>query len=134
MEVYLTLPFPPTVNSYYVKTRQGIFISAKGRKFRNAVLNEAVQQKAYELKMEERISMEVILYPPDERRRDVDNYMKGLLDSITNAGVWIDDQQVDMLTIHRGVKTSPGVCRIRLTEHHGLIMPNKDEIWDYLES
>lgn len=36
----------------------------------------------------------VSLHAPDRRRRDVDNYAKALLDSLTEAGVWADDSQI----------------------------------------
>jgi hypothetical protein len=31
--------------------------------------------------------VEILLYPPDNRRRDIDNYTKGLFDALTHAGV-----------------------------------------------
>ncbi len=35
------------------------------------------------------------LYPPDKRRRDLDNFDgKALWDALTKAGVWKDDSQV----------------------------------------
>ena len=48
-----------------------------------------------------RLRVELLLYPPDRRRRDIDNYAKSLLDSLTKAGVWEDDSQIDELTIKR---------------------------------
>lgn len=45
-----------------------------------------------------RVRMFVALYPPD-RRRDVDNYAKALLDSLVEAGVLADDSQVDDLRL-----------------------------------
>ncbi|MCG7044530.1 RusA family crossover junction endodeoxyribonuclease, partial [Pseudomonas aeruginosa] len=40
--------------------------------------------------------------PPDRRKRDLDNLLKGLLDSLTKAGAWDDDGLVDDLRIVRG--------------------------------
>jgi crossover junction endodeoxyribonuclease RusA len=33
--------------------------------------------------------------PPDNRKRDTNNYAKALLDACTKAGVWKDDDQVE---------------------------------------
>ncbi|MCV5079210.1 RusA family crossover junction endodeoxyribonuclease, partial [Escherichia coli] len=39
-------------------------------------------------------SVEIVLFPPDNRIRDLDNYNKALFDALTHAGVWEDDSQV----------------------------------------
>lgn len=48
-----------------------------------------------------RLRVVLILNPPDRRRRDVDNYSKGLLDAFTHAGIWADDEQIDELLIRK---------------------------------
>ena len=100
------LDYPPTVNNYYVKTQRGVFISQKGRKYRAAVA-EAINGQMPGLHIEEKMLVEVILYPPDNRKRDLDNYMKSLLDALTQAGLWEDDSLIDQLFVYRGVKVSP---------------------------
>jgi len=47
------------------------------------------------------------LYMPDKRRRDVDNLPKGMLDGLTHAGIWTDDDLVDDMRIKR-VRDSEG--------------------------
>jgi len=131
-ELYIELPFPPTVNSYYSKTQRGIYISKKGRAFRDQCAECCVEQNAYNLLLSGRLTMDVILYPLDVRRRDLDNYMKGLLDALTISKVWEDDEQVDNLIIHRGIKVKGGKCAVRITDHHGLILPNSQDIWDHI--
>lgn len=48
------------------------------------------------------VSVDIVAYMPDRRRRDLDNILKSLLDSLTHAGVWDDDDQVHDLRIRRG--------------------------------
>lgn len=45
------------------------------------------------------IAMTMELYPPDRRRRDVDNYSKTVLDALTHARLWRDDSQIKRQTV-----------------------------------
>jgi crossover junction endodeoxyribonuclease RusA len=46
------------------------------------------------LRLVEPLSIEVLLYPPDKRVRDMDNAWKVIGDAMTRAGVWQDDSQI----------------------------------------
>lgn len=117
----LYLPYPPTVNSYYVKTRNGIFISTKGKKFR-ADVAEAVLQQLPDTSIDHKCLIEVVLYPPDARKRDIDNCLKALLDSLTKCGLWHDDVLIDQIFLYRGVRMKPyGSTFIRISEAGPLI-------------
>lgn len=48
------------------------------------------------------VQVDLELRAPDRRRRDVDNFCKGVLDALTHAGIWVDDSQIDQLNIRRG--------------------------------
>lgn len=122
-ELILYLPWPPTVNNYYHHTRRGVFISSKGRAYR-AALAEALVQHGYIETLSERLYVEVTLYPPDVRKRDLDNYMKSLLDACTHAGLWEDDSQIDQLEIRRGMKVKSGAVIMGITDA-GPVIP-----WD----
>lgn len=89
--VTLTLPWPPSVNTYWRRRGPRYFVSAAGVEFREAV-------RAITLGRVRRIDGPVILRlraePPDNRRRDLDNVMKALLDGLQHGGVYADDSQV----------------------------------------
>ena len=122
MHYELYLPFPPTVNNYYVKTGRGIYISQKGRKFTDLVLAAVIEQLP-SIHIEDRMLVEVVLYPPDKRKRDIaDNYGKGLLDSLTKAGLWLDDSLIDQCFYYRGQVTRGGCTFVRITDG-GPIVP-----------
>ena len=116
MHYEIHLPFPPTVNNYYVKTNRGIYISQKGRKFRAEVL-KAISEQLPGVHIDERMLVEIVLYPPDARKRDVDNYNKALLDAITEADLWEDDKLIDQLFMYRGqVRSRNGSVYVRITD------------------
>lgn len=112
-DIELYVPWPPTVNSYYSHTKRGVFISKKGRQYRDEVLSE-IQQQTPNMQLDESIHLTVILYPPDRRRRDLDNYMKALLDACTEAGLWEDDSLIDQLYILRGSVVRQGAVKLIL--------------------
>ena len=99
--IQITLPWPPTVNTYYRSFNGRTLISAKGREYAKAVADQVLIQRAGKL-LEGRIEVRIEAWPPDKRKRDLDNLFKSLLDSLTKAGVWLDDSQIDRLSIARG--------------------------------
>lgn len=99
----IKLDYPPSVNHYWIHgTRNGraiVYIGAKGRIYRETsywVIKEALNGAAA---LTENVSLSVSLYPPDRRKRDVDNVLKCLLDTLTHANVWEDDSQVKHLEV-----------------------------------
>ena len=115
-DIVLYLPFPPTINSYYKMTRQGQrYLDKTVREFRQKVAH-TVNEQAPGLHLDDPLFMEVYLFMPDRRKRDVDNYMKGLLDALTEAGLWEDDSLVDQLHIYRGEIVKGGLVRVELSE------------------
>ena len=116
----LELPFPPSVNTYWRHPTNGRLagrhlISEKGREYRQAVIAEAGR---YQLpKMQGKLSVHIDAFPPDNRRRDLDNMMKGLLDGLVHAQVIEDDSQIDKLSIERGVVCKGGRVRVYVSEY-----------------
>jgi len=114
----LYLPFPPTVNNYYKKSAHGgRYISQKGRLFRAQVAEAVIDQIGDSVPLDYQMLVEVILFPPDNRTRDVDNYNKALLDAISETGFWLDDKFIDQLFVYRGeVRSRRGSCYVRISE------------------
>lgn len=106
--IELTLPYPPTNNTYYrnvrLKNVSRTLISEKGR----AYAAQVAQLIGKVEPIDARIQLKIEAYPPDERRRDLDGIPKGLLDALTKAGFWLDDEQIDDLRIIRMPKLKGG--------------------------
>jgi len=105
------LPYPPSVNTYWGFKGSQRFLTAKARQFKKDVFAAFVlsEHEGFEA---HRVSLTVYLHAPDKRVRDIDNIAKPLLDALTQAGVFIDDSQVDRLMIVRKEKIKGGACRI----------------------
>jgi Holliday junction resolvase RusA-like endonuclease len=58
------------------------------------------------------VELDVVLFPRDKKLMDIDNMLKCLGDSLQDAGVFDDDQQVWKITIERGEKIKGGGCQV----------------------
>ena len=115
-DIVLHLPWPPTVNSYYKITKYGQrYLDKKVRPFRELVA-ESLSEQVPGLALDDRLFLEVYLFPPDRRKRDLDNYMKGLLDAVTQAEMWVDDSLIDQLHIFRGETVDEGAVVISISD------------------
>ena len=112
--ITITLPFPPSVNHYYRRVAEKTLISEDGRIYQRQVATLVLVNR-WKFMMAGRLSVDIILHPPDRRRRDVDNSHKALLDSMTKAGVWLDDSQIDDLRIRRGEVRTPATAVVSIT-------------------
>lgn len=93
------LPFPPSVNHYWRRVGQRTLISRSGRAFRENVIASVFEQGR--TKIVGRLAVTIEVYPPDRRRRDLDNLTKSTLDALAHAGVFDDDEQIDELRLRR---------------------------------
>ncbi len=100
-----TLPYPPTVNHYWLRTRRGVRISDGGRAYRRRVRGILAGVPT----LPGRVAVAITVFPPDvPRKRDLDNLLKGLLDALEHAGVYEDDSQIDLIRIEWGGEPVPG--------------------------
>lgn len=110
----ITLPFPPSNNTYYRRVGAKTLISAKGRAYCKAVIKACIE--AGISRQDGRLAVVIKACPPDRRRRDLDNMLKGLLDALTHGGAWEDDSQIDQLAIIRGPIKALGCVEVTISE------------------
>ncbi|HGG5995413.1 TPA: RusA family crossover junction endodeoxyribonuclease [Salmonella enterica subsp. diarizonae serovar 61:r:z53] len=119
----LTLPFPPSVNTYWRSPNKGPLkghhlVSVRGRKYQSDACAAVIEQLRRLPKPSTALAaVEIILYPPDNRIRDLDNYNKALFDALTHAGVWEDDSQVKRMLVEWGPPVPKGKVEITITKY-----------------
>lgn len=115
-DLILHLPFPPSEKSYYaIGKSKNKYVTKVGKAYQTAIA-ESVHEQSASINIMSPISMTVILYMPDRRVRDVDNYMKALLDGLDLAGVYDDDNLVDQLHSVRGEVVKGGSCVVLISD------------------
>jgi len=111
-EICLCLPFPPTMNHYWLRTRNGgLRLSDAGEVFRE----EATLIGRHAGTVSGRLEVWVTLQPPDHRIWDLDNRLKPVLDALQHSGVIENDGHIDKLHVERAdVNKGNGVCLVRI--------------------
>jgi len=99
-DITISLPWPPTANTYWRRRGNIYFISPKGLAYRNNTILECYNFRGC-FSEDKRLRVIVEAFPPDKRRRDIDNIFKVLLDSLQYAKVYEDDSQIDYLCVQR---------------------------------
>ena len=99
MKLQFDLPYPPSVNHYWRRVGARTLISRQGRTFRESVCSLLALRRLRPL--EGWLKVHLQIFPPDRRRRDVDNIQKPVLDALQHAGVYHDDFQIVSLVTDR---------------------------------
>lgn len=102
----MVIPWPPSVNRIWrhlvIRGAGRTVMSKEGREYRARVAAELSGTfRGRPPRYAEPVAVVIRAYPPDERRRDLDNVLKAALDALSAAGVWDDDCRVADLRIVR---------------------------------
>jgi len=123
----LILPYPPSVNHY---KKVGRIVKTKSGKLYQQRVNTLQTEKFYfdvymlykKLKPQERpkfddsaiFSVEVYVHPPDDKKRDIDNICKVLIDSLVRAHVIVDDSNIHRLYVEKCNMIEGGQVVVRI--------------------
>lgn len=108
------LPYPPSINHYWRRVGGRTLISREGRRYRNRVC--ALLAARGVRPWSGRLAVRLDVYPPDRRRRDLDNVQKALLDALAHGGAYEDDSQIDRLEVERCGVEPPGHVNVEIVE------------------
>jgi crossover junction endodeoxyribonuclease RusA len=114
--ITLELPYPVSVNAYWLASGTRRYISKRGVEFKKRVA-EIWGETEHDGFGDAPVELDVILYPRDKRLMDIDNMLKCLGDSLQDAGCFTDDQQVWKITIKRGAQKKGGGCQVTIKEY-----------------
>ena len=125
MEAQIELPYPPSVNHYKKVGRPSV---SKNGYWYTPMVNTTetkvyywqvfmkIKSKGLESFGDAKIYVEVDVYPPDKRKRDLDGILKVLLDSMQKGGLYDDDHQICRLLVTRMSIIEHGKVVVRIKE------------------
>tara|TARA_R110000822_G_scaffold3036_10_gene13887 strand:+ start:2454 stop:2807 length:354 start_codon:yes stop_codon:yes gene_type:complete len=102
---------PPTVNHYWLQHGVRRFLSKRANTFRHDIKGHCKDKR-----LEGFLSVHIDYYPPDKRKRDIDNIIKPILDALQHAELFEDDYQVKKISANRLETITGGSCVITITE------------------
>ena len=108
--IILHLPYPPSVNNYWIASGHRRFISKRGKEFKEFVAEYCAKHKVKSYGAHD-VRVTIILHPRSKILMDIDNCSKAILDSLQGI-VYDDDQQVVQLLIQRGHLVKGGGCTV----------------------
>jgi crossover junction endodeoxyribonuclease RusA len=113
-KVCLRLPWPPSVNDYYHRGKTGIRRTKRGNQFRYDVLMLLTENPPRHLG-KSRLSVHMMAWPPDKRKRDMDNLLKPILDALeATEFVFENDSQIEDVRITKGPPTKPELSCVEI--------------------
>lgn len=100
----VTLPYPPSVNRYWRRSKFGMYLSKEARDYKEKVKQLVPEQTP----TSDRVEAIVKVFRP-RRRGDLDNVMKAVFDSLKGL-LYVDDSQIyRILAILDDDKVNPRV-------------------------
>lgn len=95
--VTIRLPWPPSVNHYYGRSKNGhVYLKEAGRLYRRKAATEFARLGWPRL--EGKVRVHLVLSPPDQRKRDIDNIRKAVYDALSDRkghwGIIADDADI----------------------------------------
>ena len=103
--IELELPMPPSANRYWRYVNGKVLKSKQARDYIKIIAQlwmvYKTQTKAKAFGKDQRLQIYIQVFPPNRIRRDLDNLLKVLMDSLENAGLFTNDEQIDDIRIMR---------------------------------
>lgn len=88
-----TLPYPPSINNYYGRWGKKVYVKDHVKVYKTIVLY-TIKPKITVVYGDAFVRVDLDIYPPDHRWRDIDNLFKCTFDVIQMLGIVNNDRQI----------------------------------------
>lgn len=101
----------PSVNHYWGQVGNRCYLTQRAKGFQKLVSLHVKRKDSVA-----RLRIEITVCFGDKRKRDIDNILKGVLDSLVKCGLCEDDEQFDEIEVKRGKIIKGGLLKIKVIE------------------
>lgn len=98
-ELVIRLPWPPSINQLWRMGKGNWYATKVGLEFKELVKYFVFKAKSPRFSEFANLSFQLLAYPPDNRRRDLDNLCKICCDSLQDANVYANDCQIKKINM-----------------------------------
>jgi crossover junction endodeoxyribonuclease RusA len=109
------LLYPPSINKLWMRIGNRVVKSPRAQKYVKDSVDFLNYQRLKPILLD-RVMVEIDVYPPDKRIRDLDNIMKLIFDVLVKAAIIKDDFHVQKIIIQRCDIMRGGNIKFRITE------------------
>lgn len=129
------LPFPPSINTLYFQgPKHGQkFLSKKGKEYKARITNLYGSDEMEPITCPIKVRIEMI--PPDSRMRDIDNYIKPVLDGLKYLDIIVDDSQITKMAVlkrSKHPKYNRGMMLVYIREDESEMKDPSEMIDDFM--
>lgn len=133
----LLMPWPPSINSLYCqgKTHGQKFLTKAGKLYKERIVYLYANDNLDPINVPIKVRIE--LFPPNTGRRDVDNYVKPLLDGLKYLELIEDDSLITTLLVIKHTKVpeyNKGFALVYLKEDTRPIKDRSKTIKDFFDT
>lgn len=107
-EIMLRLPWPPSVNRLWRMGKGNWYSTKIYSDYKELIRYVIFKAKSPKFNDYDVLRLTLLLTPPDKRKRDIDGCLKATLDSLQDALVYKDDNQIKSLHVEMMPKDPKG--------------------------
>ena len=116
--IHIVLPYPPSSNNLYATVGHRRVLSSAGRAYKKTVAECClIELVGVPLPLTTRLALILWISPPTRRHYDMDGKVKVVQDALQDAGVFVNDEQIDELHVYRCGIHPGGMAEVILLEY-----------------
>lgn len=112
-----TLPWPPSANRYWRHVGSRVIVSKEARIYKSTLKELSLFWKFEQIR--EPFDISILVYPPDNRLRDLDNLLKVTIDALNATGLFLNDAQITSIFIEKLHVIKPGSLEVTVMPRIG---------------